>query len=215
MESEVFYSGKHLVALLAGGMEPVAAVAFLEYLARFFAALDRAGKELRSLPSDVADEVRKLQQIVNAAGIHGGHISLGEGMRYYAASDLGPTCTRGLAAVASHAIPLRFPEAGLPSAPDKVTDAAGSTPPAAKTDKTEANGGGDSTPKPKPPPPPKRGRPVDTNPKADKRIYEAWKSGCHKTQANCDRELGLPAGGTYAACERHRKRLARKTRRTK
>ncbi len=58
--------------------------------------------------------------------------------------------------------------------------------------------------------PRKRGRPVDTDPKEDKRIYEAWKTGRHKTYADCDRELGLTRGATYSAVERHRKRLERK-----
>jgi hypothetical protein len=94
------------------------------------------------------------------------------------------------------------------------------TPPTAKTNDGEEGGGASSASgKPEDGKSAKRnrGRPADTDPKQDKRIYEAWKTGQHKTQADCDRELGLLTGATYAACERHRKRLGRrnKRRRTK
>jgi hypothetical protein len=63
----------------------------------------------------------------------------------------------------------------------------------------------------------KRGRPIDTNLKEDKRIYEAWKTKSYKKYSECDRALGLANGTTYSAVERHRKRLERKgrNRRTK
>jgi hypothetical protein len=55
----------------------------------------------------------------------------------------------------------------------------------------------------------RRGRPRDTNEKADKRIYEAWKSGGHKTYADLAVALGLPARKVEGAIDRHRKRLER------
>ncbi len=57
----------------------------------------------------------------------------------------------------------------------------------------------------------KRGRPVDTDPKADKQVYDAWKSGQYKTQAECARELGMEEKPAKNAIERHRKRLGRKS----
>ena len=100
---------------------------------------------------------------------------------------------------------------GLPGAPEPCNLA---PPPTDPPKRSEGKGRAGS---PKPTSKRKRGRPADTDAKEDKRIYEAWKTGQHKTQADCDHELGLPAGGTYAACERHRKRLDRrnKRRRTK
>jgi hypothetical protein len=106
-----------------------------------------------------------------------------------------------------------------PPTPDQGTGNA--TPsPAVTQEQGEGNGGAGSAPGKSEDGKParrKRGRPADTDQKQDKRIYEAWKTGQYKTQADCDRELGLSAGGTYAACERHRKRLERrnKRRRTK
>jgi hypothetical protein len=86
--------------------------------------------------------------------------------------------------------------------------------PGAPPEQGEGKGGAGST---KPTSKRKRGRPVDTDLKRDKQIYDAWKTGRYKRQADCDRELGLSPGETYAACDRHRKRLDRrnKRRRTK
>jgi hypothetical protein len=105
--------------------------------------------------------------------------------------------------------PAVLVEAGLLPATD-------ATPPARKPDDGEGKGGADPTPaqpKNSKPPKDKRGRPADTDPKEDKRIFEAWKKRQYKTQADCDRALGLPPGATYAAVERHRKRLDRRSKR--
>lgn len=58
--------------------------------------------------------------------------------------------------------------------------------------------------------PPKRGRPgrkPDTDPKEDKRIFEAWQSGQYKTYAELENELRLLKGEGKRACDRHRKRV--------
>ena len=85
--------------------------------------------------------------------------------------------------------------------------------PAVKPGESEGNGRAGSAPE-KPQAgktsKPKRGRPADTNAKEDRRVYEAWKTGQYKKHADCDQGLGLPAGDTYAACERHRKRVERR-----
>src|SRR5262249_19168847 len=70
-----------------------------------------------------------------------------------------------------------------------------------ETPGTNRNGGG---PKKR-----RRGRPRDTNEKADKRIYEAWKSGRHKTYADLALALGLTPKAVDNAIDRHRKRLER------
>lgn len=107
--------------------------------------------------------------------------------------------------------PTPVQEVSEPPAPDQ---------PIGKTDEGQGNAGADTAPgEPNDDKSAKRkrGRPPDTDPKEDKRIYEAWKTGQHKTKPDCDCALGLPAGTTYTACERHRKRLERrnKSRRTK
>jgi hypothetical protein len=60
-----------------------------------------------------------------------------------------------------------------------------------------------------------RGRPVDTDRKDDKRIYEAWKTRQYKTYADCGQALGKPERETYLAIERHRARLKRGSRKRK
>lgn len=56
----------------------------------------------------------------------------------------------------------------------------------------------------------RRGRKSNTDQvKKDKRIAEAYESGDYNRNADCDRALGLPEGTTYAARERHRKRVFR------
>lgn len=79
--------------------------------------------------------------------------------------------------------------------------------PSAEEIKQDADGEKDSPPKGK------RGRPSDYDPKMDKRIHDAWKTGKHRTQQDCDRALGLSLGSTHDACERHRGRLKRKNKR--
>lgn len=126
--SGVFDSAKHLAWLLADALRigppgpPNFINEYFRILGDFQAGLDRAVKELPNLPPDVAAEVRALQQIVNGAASHGGNFDIGEGQRHYATSDLRGIGSRGLAAVARHTMPLRYPEAGLPSAPDQATD---------------------------------------------------------------------------------------------
>lgn len=58
-------------------------------------------------------------------------------------------------------------------------------------------------PKPKPK---RRGREPDTDPKADKRIAEAWGTGRHKTYADLAHELGRPPLDVRRAIDRHRHR---------
>lgn len=58
---------------------------------------------------------------------------------------------------------------------------------------------------------PKRGRPNDTDPKADQRIYDAWKTGEHKTYADLGRELSKTERQITLAIDRHKKRIARRT----
>ena len=52
----------------------------------------------------------------------------------------------------------------------------------------------------------KRGRKVDTDPKEDKRIADAWASGLHDSFADLERILGLKEGDAKLAMDRHRKR---------
>jgi hypothetical protein len=59
-------------------------------------------------------------------------------------------------------------------------------------------------------PPKRKGRKPDTDPNADKRIYEAWKTKNHKTFADLDNEMGLKIGTSKRACDRHRKRHPRR-----
>jgi hypothetical protein len=54
-----------------------------------------------------------------------------------------------------------------------------------------------------------RGRPVDTDPKADKRIFDAWKTGQFKTYAALAREMKKRERDVELAIDRHRKRLNR------
>jgi hypothetical protein len=51
-----------------------------------------------------------------------------------------------------------------------------------------------------------RGRPRDTDPKADQRIFDAWQSGQHKTYADLATALGKSKREVEAAIDRHRKR---------
>ncbi len=53
----------------------------------------------------------------------------------------------------------------------------------------------------------KKGRPVTTDPKRDKRWYQAWKSGEHKTYADCARALDVPEQELRRAIDRHEKRM--------
>jgi len=54
-----------------------------------------------------------------------------------------------------------------------------------------------------------RGRPADTDPGADKRIYDAWKSGQYKRYADLAQVLKLREKDVARAIDRHRKRLER------
>jgi hypothetical protein len=54
-----------------------------------------------------------------------------------------------------------------------------------------------------------RGRPRDTDPQVDQRIWDAWKSGEHKTYDDLARLLGTSAREVELAIDRHRRRLER------
>lgn len=53
----------------------------------------------------------------------------------------------------------------------------------------------------------RRGRKPDTDPKEDRRIFDAWQTGLYPTYADLDNALNLPNGEGKRACDRHRKRL--------
>lgn len=55
----------------------------------------------------------------------------------------------------------------------------------------------------------KGGRPRDTDPDDDRKIYEAWKTGCYKTRAECARAFSMTAQDARRALDRHRKRQPR------
>jgi hypothetical protein len=55
----------------------------------------------------------------------------------------------------------------------------------------------------------KRGRPTDTDPKADERICAAWRTGRYKKYADLARELRIKPGEVRNAIDRHRKRPKR------
>ena len=54
-----------------------------------------------------------------------------------------------------------------------------------------------------------RGRPSDTDHDADRRIYEAWKTGQYKTYEDLAREKGVKGRDIELALNRHHKRLKR------
>ncbi len=56
----------------------------------------------------------------------------------------------------------------------------------------------------------KRGRRVDTDPAADKRVYDAWKSGSHRTYADLANTLKKTEREVGLAIDRHEKRLTKK-----
>jgi hypothetical protein len=53
----------------------------------------------------------------------------------------------------------------------------------------------------------KRGRKQDTDPKADERVWDAWKSGEHKDYEALGRELDMSKHEVQCAIDRHRHRL--------
>jgi hypothetical protein len=55
----------------------------------------------------------------------------------------------------------------------------------------------------------RRGRPGGTDPREDKRIFDAWKSGAHKDYADLARNLRKSKRDIAKAIDRHRHRLAR------
>jgi hypothetical protein len=57
--------------------------------------------------------------------------------------------------------------------------------------------------------PRKRSRPVDTDARADKRVYEAWKSRRYKNYSDLARELKMSERDVKMAIDRHRKRVER------
>jgi len=56
----------------------------------------------------------------------------------------------------------------------------------------------------------KRGRPVDTDLKADERIMEAWSTGGYNTCEQLAKALGKKKRDVKLALDRHRKRCARR-----
>jgi hypothetical protein len=54
-----------------------------------------------------------------------------------------------------------------------------------------------------------RGRPGDTNPKADQQIWDSWRTGAYKKYADLARGLGRSAEEVAWAIDRHRHRRAR------
>ena len=52
----------------------------------------------------------------------------------------------------------------------------------------------------------KRGRPIDTDLKLDKRIFDAWSTGSHRTYAELAKALGIPERDVPPAIDRERKR---------
>lgn len=65
----------------------------------------------------------------------------------------------------------------------------------------------------KPPRSGKRGRPSDTDPKADKRVADAWGTGCYRTYEACGQALGMTRRQVKLAIDRHRK-TGKRSRRT-
>jgi hypothetical protein len=55
----------------------------------------------------------------------------------------------------------------------------------------------------------RRGRPRDTNPKADEKIWDAWSTGEHKTYGDLARLQGTSAAEVARAIDRHRRRRER------
>jgi hypothetical protein len=55
----------------------------------------------------------------------------------------------------------------------------------------------------------RRGRAGDTDPKADQKIWDAWKTGQHKDYADLARYLEVSEKEVARAIDRHRHRLAR------
>ncbi len=71
----------------------------------------------------------------------------------------------------------------------------------------EATGEGDGRAGPTPPSGKKRGRPRDTDPKADKRIYDAWKTGQYRKYSALACAIGITWREVKYAIDRHGKRL--------
>jgi hypothetical protein len=59
----------------------------------------------------------------------------------------------------------------------------------------------------------RRGRKPDTNPKADKRVADAWRTRQYKTYEECSNALGLSEKHVKHALDRHRKRTSDNRRR--
>jgi len=72
----------------------------------------------------------------------------------------------------------------------------------AKTPPSEGNGGKETGKTPS-----KRGRPIDTDHKEDKRVYEAWITETYVKYEDLARELGMTRRKIKNIVDRHRKRL--------
>jgi hypothetical protein len=55
----------------------------------------------------------------------------------------------------------------------------------------------------------RRGRPTDTDPEADKRIWEGWRTMSYKTYEELGRTLGMTGRQVRVAIDRHRQRIKR------
>ena len=90
----------------------------------------------------------------------------------------------------------------------------GDPPPSAVTPKqTEGKGGAGSTPlAAKKTAKRNRGRKLETDPKADKKVADAWATGQYKTYAELGQGLGKSEREVYLSLERHRARQKRKGR---
>ena len=53
----------------------------------------------------------------------------------------------------------------------------------------------------------RRGRPRNTDPEEDRRMYEQWKASGERTYADFARKKGYKPNAVEAAVDRHRKRL--------
>ena len=55
----------------------------------------------------------------------------------------------------------------------------------------------------------RRGRQVDTDPRADKQVFDAWQSGHHRNYADLARNLRMRRYEVAKAIDRHRHRVTR------
>jgi len=97
-----------------------------------------------------------------------------------------------------------------PADTGQASNDANSTPPTAQPGEGEGNGKAGNTTKKTAKQ--KRGRKIETDPKADKRIADAWATRRYKTYAELGQELKIAEREVYLALERHRARKKRRSR---